>query len=1068
MRKRPLIWVSGPPGCGKTTLVASYLDARRLPCLWYQIDQGDADPATFFYYLGLAAKKAAPRKRKPLPLLTPEYLQGISTFALRYFEELYSRLNLPKPRLNPPSPPMPKSNPPTPPFDKGGIKGGFVVVFDNYHEVPADSSFHEVILNGLSRIPEGINVILISRSDPPPALIRLRANHQMEILGWEELRLTQKESEGIIRLRAQAKKTKETVSLLHKAADGWAAGLVLMLESVERKVIEPQALGKLTPDEIMDYFGKELLDKTDREIQGFLLQTAFLPKMTPKMAEDLTGLPNAGRILDALSRSHYFTEKRFRGEPVYQYHSLFREFLLSRAKGTFSADTLSVLLRQAAKLLEDDGQSEAAIGVLCDIGDWNGMVRLVLMHAPSMVEQGRNRSLEEWLSSLPKDIMENNPWLLYWMGEGLLPLNPSRSREYFQKAFKKFKSQENPAGIFLSWSGVVESIRFGFDNFKQLNEWTSALEELMHDLKEFPSKEIEARVASSMFFSMVFAQPQHPMVEEWEERTFASAESHTNINGKILALYRVAFYRLHIGDFRKAALVIHSLQQLPEYRDAAPFALITVRLVEAIYYRYLGEHEKCLQAVSDGLKISHNTGIHIVDRILLYHGISSALNVNDLATANRLLEKMGTARDRFKPWDTSFYHLLRTREALRRADIGRASLHIDSALKLSFDVGAPFSLVLCHLTKAHVMHELGKDQEAREQLAHTFQIARDIRGPIFEFYALLAQALFALDQGKEVSALISLRKALTLGKRGGYFNTFIDQPFAMARLCTKALEAGIEVVYVQELVQKLNIIPEKPPLHLENWPWPLKIFTLGRFELLKDGQSIRFSRKTQQKPLAMLKVLIALGGKEVREDQITDALWPEADGDMAHQSFETTLHRLRHLLGQEKAIQLKEGRLTLDERFCWVDVWAFEHLLGEAEVRWKKGQMDRGIQLIEKAIALYHGAFLAREMEEPWTMSTSERLRTKFLQMVGKLGDYRQQAGQWDKALECYQKGLEVDDLAEEFCQGLMTCYQRLDRKAEALTFYHRYQKRLSTVLGLEPSAKTLAIYKTLSGNAKV
>jgi len=325
-----------------------------------------------------------------------------------------------------------------------------------------------------------------------------------------------------------------------------------------------------------------------------------------------------------------------------------------------------------------------------------------------------------------------------------------------------------------------------------------------------------------------------------------------------------------------------------------------------------------------------------------------------------------------------------------------------------------------------------------------------------------------LDQGKEVSALISLRKALTLGKRGGYFNTFIDQPFAMASLCTKALEAGIEVEYVQELVQKLNIIPEKPPLHLENWPWPLKMFTLGRFELLKDCQPIRFSRKTQQKPLAMLKVLIALGGKEVREDQITDALWPEADGDMAHQSFETTLHRLRHLLGQEKAIQLKEGRLTLDERFCWVDVWAFEHLLGEAEVRWKKGQMDRGIQLIEKAIALYHGAFLAREMEEPWTMSTSERLRTKFLQMVGKLGDYRQQAGQWDKALECYQKGLEVDDLAEEFCQGLMTCYQRLDRKAEALTFYHRYQKRLSTVLGLEPSAKTLAIYKTLSGNAKV
>jgi hypothetical protein len=37
-----------------------------------------------------------------------------------------------------------------------------------------------------------------------------------------------------------------------------------MLESVERKVIEPQGLGKLTPDEIMDYFGKELLYKADK------------------------------------------------------------------------------------------------------------------------------------------------------------------------------------------------------------------------------------------------------------------------------------------------------------------------------------------------------------------------------------------------------------------------------------------------------------------------------------------------------------------------------------------------------------------------------------------------------------------------------------------------------------------------------------------------------------------------------------------------------------------------------------------------------------------------------------
>ncbi|MCU0580757.1 MAG: hypothetical protein MUF69_14650, partial [Desulfobacterota bacterium] len=33
----PAIWVSGPAGSGKTTLVSSYLQDRRIPNLWYQV-----------------------------------------------------------------------------------------------------------------------------------------------------------------------------------------------------------------------------------------------------------------------------------------------------------------------------------------------------------------------------------------------------------------------------------------------------------------------------------------------------------------------------------------------------------------------------------------------------------------------------------------------------------------------------------------------------------------------------------------------------------------------------------------------------------------------------------------------------------------------------------------------------------------------------------------------------------------------------------------------------------------------------------------------------------------------
>jgi ATP/maltotriose-dependent transcriptional regulator MalT len=224
LRKWPVIWIAGPPGCGKTTLVSSYLHDRKVPCLWYQVDAGDADAATFFYYLGLAAKSAAPRRREPLPLFTPEYIQGVPTFTLRYFEKLYARLRNPG-----------------------------VVVFDNYQEAPQASPFHEVILNGLSQIPEGVNVILISRRDPSPILTRLYANHLMKILGWNELRLTLEETMGIVRLRMNPEGLDGWGQHLHSTTDGWAAGLILMVESAKRGAIDPQLTGKLPPEEIFRY-----------------------------------------------------------------------------------------------------------------------------------------------------------------------------------------------------------------------------------------------------------------------------------------------------------------------------------------------------------------------------------------------------------------------------------------------------------------------------------------------------------------------------------------------------------------------------------------------------------------------------------------------------------------------------------------------------------------------------------------------------------------------------------------------------------------------------------------------
>lgn len=341
-----------------------------------------------------------------------------------------------------------------------------------------------------------------------------------------------------------------------------------------------------------------------------------------------------------------------------------------------------------------------------------------------------------------------------------------------------------------------------------------------------------------------------------------------------------------------------------------------------------------------------------------------------------------------------------------------------------------------------------------------------MKSRILEFMGFLSQAHFALDRNEDAEALAPLAKAMTLGRKEGYTNFYWWRSDVMSRLCARALEAGLEVEYVQDLIRKRSLKPLG--LTSESWPWPLRIYTLGRFQLVRNGKPMIFSGKVQQKPLALLKALIALGGKDIAEEQFVDILWPEADGDRAHKSFEMTVQRLRKLIGSDDIVQLQERRLSLDLSRCWVDVWELEGLVEAVDAVWKNGgpsrEVGQALRLSDKALGLYRGHFLPNDSSHPWALSCRERLRSKFLRLILRAGNHWEQHREWQKAVELFQKGIEVDGLAEEFYQHLMACYQQLEQRAEALAVYNRCRTLLLSSLGIPPSLKTEALYQSIKG----
>ena len=276
--------------------------------------------------------------------------------------------------------------------------------------------------------------------------------------------------------------------------------------------------------------------------------------------------------------------------------------------------------------------------------------------------------------------------------------------------------------------------------------------------------------------------------------------------------------------------------------------------------------------------------------------------------------------------------------------------------------------------------------------------------PFIHHQALLVESYSALLMGDNARCREYFKKALLVSDKRPFFGIFFCwfPRRMMTRLCTEALRAGIEEEYVRQLIRKRKLLSEDSTI--EDWPWPIKIYTLGQFRVMTDDQTIS-ETKVQRKPLALLQVVIALGGTEVKVDRVAEILWTDAEGDAAISAFTTTVSRLRKLIGEE-AIVVKGGRVSLDERRCWLDVRALERELGWADKVDTEGAAVR--EYAERLLGIYRGPFLSDE-EGEWAWHLRKRLREKFSRRLAQCASALLAAGKREDAARLLEKATEAD-----------------------------------------------------------
>lgn len=1031
--EHPIVWIAGPAGSGKTALIKSYLDFRGLPTLYYSVKASDANPLSF-----------ASSFSHPLLIDATRPTTGIATPT----DLDHSIATLDDDAV----------------ADKPASHASQVVVLDGCEVLADDAAIFAYFAAGLERLTPGTTILFVSRHAPPPDFARLMIRREVAVLAWDELRLTPEESLGIARLRETRVRDQGSILQAHEKSTGWLAGFLLMLQELSPGRHRPGSVNHRAEKNIHDYFRSEIFARVDSMTQDFLMVTALLQGMTVPMMEQLTGDALTALRVAGLCHTHCFIDRHAQPSEVYQYHSLFRNFLLTEGRARFTPERLRVLQARAAQLLEQDGQCEAAALQLISARDWQSLVALVSRHVAVMLRQGRVQTIESWLHALPADYLAATPWGLYWLGLCHLHHCDRLGPNEFSRAYELFKVAGDREGILLAWAGAVDAL-LATHNYRALDPWMADLDEQLRHSPDLPSGNVEHRVTTSMFSALLHRCPGRIDRDAWHER-LKNCLRESDDGTQTVAMARAALqYQVWFGTSAGCAVVVDRVRVIAQTAGQTPANVIQCGLIEATYLWFTASFGECLTSIRSSLDIAAESGLHRWDNELYGLGVCANIGLSRYPEAQDWLQKMSMTLYLRCRHDAGQYHYLSAWCEMARGDTVGAFEHANAAHRIFSLGGGVLDIALADGCLAQLSFERSEWHDARQSLDALRAAVTATGSPHLEFVCHLIH--FSQENGKAAKGRSRniLSRLFALGSRHDYQNSCWWQRRLVAQAAVMALSMSIDVEYVQSLVRRHDLTLDNPPFAVERWPWPIKIHTLGRFSLLKYDQPLWASRKAQHKPLEMLKVLIAYGGREVSVDLIAAVLWPDAEGDAAHNSFEITLHRLRKLIGMDRILLLRDGRLTLDSRYCWVDTWALERLIGQIDLALRSERQDDEFIMQSSAtvLGLYQGHYLGKEYAQPWALTLRERLRSKYLRHVTDMTHYLEKQQRWQEAIVYYQKGLEVDDLAEQFYQSFMICYQRLGRRSEALAVYRRCRSALSIILGIEPSPATESIRKSLA-----
>jgi LuxR family maltose regulon positive regulatory protein len=468
--------------------------------------------------------------------------------------------------------------------------------------------------------------------------------------------------------------------------------------------------------------------------------------------------------------------------------------------------------------------------------------------------------------------------------------------------------------------------------------------------------------------------------------------------------------------------------------------------------RLAGELDRALAAARECGSAALQARAHLIQAAI-------SLGAGDLTAGSASLTRAHHLLEPRYARDYALYHFLCSRQLLQQGDADAALAHAELALVKADEAEAPHSAVTPVIMQTGFVHAaLGQYREGAAAFAHAAELSTGAQVVPCECHVHLVHALAHWQGGARAETKAELAVGMAQARQAGLTHFFRALPSVASRVCDAAIALEVEVEFARKVVASRNLASPDPAN--ARWPWPVQVRGLGGFVIERAGQPLRFGRKAPKRLLDMLRLVMALGGRQVDAARLAATLWPEAEGGDDRDALKALLHRTRTLFGTD-VVSVRDGFVSFDEASVWLDTRAFEFVADRVDTLSGTGRSAQESVIGElelrrtQLLALYRGHFLGESDVPAWALPLRDRLKARFIRSIDALGLWLERIGRRDDAIGLYRAALEQDNLAEPLYRRLIECHLARGEHAEALNAYRRCRDLLSIVLGLRPAEQT-------------